>query len=206
MWLKTLSICWQFLYSRINISSSEFSPEFQILKYNSPFRSLLWCPIIMTILTENQNIWFYSNHSSKTIPSNRSFHLSWWQFHCLSWSDWKEIIPGSLFLWAHWICQKILLDFFKVSPESNHFWPLPLPGVSWHHLSPSTFPKHFLSPRPLQAPSHWSSCIYHASLYLFSIQPLEWSLKHTSSTVSLLCIFLHLTYGKTQESHDSLQG
>lgn len=94
--------------------------------------------------------------------------------------------------------ESVMLDLsFKVSPVSNHFWPLP-PLPSCYELPP-------LSPRPLQTPSH-CSCIYHVSLYLFSIQPLDWSSKDLSSTVSLICIAFHLIYGKTQDSYDGLQG
>ena len=38
---------------------------------------------------------------------------------------WKRDHPRPLFPRAHWICQIILLAlFFRVPPESKHFWPL----------------------------------------------------------------------------------
>ena len=50
---------------------------------------------------------------------------------------WKRNHPWPLFLWAYWICQIILLAlFFRVPPESKHFWLLPL-IPAWSELPSS---------------------------------------------------------------------
>ena len=50
---------------------------------------------------------------------------------------WKRDHPRPLFPRAHWICQIILLAlFFRVPPESKHFWPL-LRMPPWSELPSS---------------------------------------------------------------------
>ena len=105
---------------------SKFFPKFQIPKASSLFHISAW-------MSNSHDDWHIQNriYGYFLIISPNLLLVQKFPFEqIVSFFEllrWKRNHPWPLFLWAHWICQIILLAlFFRVPPESKHFWPLPL--------------------------------------------------------------------------------